>query len=214
MSVEISERELIDAALRHNLVPDNYFTGWRALCDWQLAVLKAAGMRPEHHLLDVGCGAMRLGLAAVDYLDDGRYCGTETYGAYVELARELARKVGLTKSFQLAHDAEFPFDRFGCSFDFAMAQSVFTHLSLPQMERCMAKMRAVMKPGGKFLFTYILGSHPTLGFVYGQGHVMQRGWIDDEQFLADLGRRHGATFQPYLPQPPHPTGQSTAIYAY
>ena len=33
-----------------------------------MALLLAEGLRPEHHLLDIGCGSLRLGCKAVPYL--------------------------------------------------------------------------------------------------------------------------------------------------
>ena len=43
---------------------------------------------------------------------------------------------------------------FGTSFDFAIAQSVFTHVSLNHMRLCLFRLAKVMKPGGVFYASF------------------------------------------------------------
>jgi hypothetical protein len=43
----------------------------------QLEFLKGHGLRPEHKLLDVGCGCFRAGRYFIDYLDRGNYYGVD-----------------------------------------------------------------------------------------------------------------------------------------
>ena len=43
----------------------------------QLKILEEHGLQPHHHLLDIGCGSLRLGCKAVPYLDPGHYWGTD-----------------------------------------------------------------------------------------------------------------------------------------
>lgn len=205
-------KTIIDAAVELNLPPSEYFALWDDLAQWQLNALRTVGLRPQHRLLDIGCGAMRLGLSAVDFLDDGYYYGVDTFPPYLELARKLAEKAEITRNFSLLLEDNFAFERFGTKFDFANAQSVFTHLSAAQCEQCMAALSNVMQPGGVFLFTYLIGAPQTQGFLYGGRHPMQRLAVTDPAFFAHLGPRHGARFEALSIN--HPTGQQVGLYRY
>ena len=44
---------------------------WEEMGPHQLAFLKGQGLQPHHRLMDIGCGALRLGTLAVDYLERG-----------------------------------------------------------------------------------------------------------------------------------------------
>lgn len=37
----------------------------------------AAGLQPDHHLLEIGCGNLRAGWRFIDYLDVGHYTGVD-----------------------------------------------------------------------------------------------------------------------------------------
>lgn len=138
---------------------------WEQLGQLQLDFLKSQGMQPEHHLLDIGCGALRLGVRAVDYLDSGHYFG-------LDLSRELIN-AGYTKEFTQTQRERLPQsnltanDQFDFSFlpqpvDFAIAQSVFTHLPLNHIRRCLSRLAPHLAPGGAFFATawIVPESHP------------------------------------------------------
>ena len=48
----------------------------------------------------------------------------------------------------------FEFGQFGRQFDFALAQSVFTHLPMNHIIRCLIEIRKVLNPGGMFYATF------------------------------------------------------------
>ena len=116
---------------------------------------------------------MRLGLDAVDYLEDGNYFGVDAFEPYIILAKDLASRAGFNKHFTVILESEFRFDKFGVNFDFTMLQSVFTHLSPYQCEACVAALREVMVPGGICLFTYLVGIPTTKGILYSGRQPMQ-----------------------------------------
>lgn len=49
-----------------------------------LDFLRAHGLRPIHHLLDLGCGSLRSGTAMLRYLDPGHYVGVDHDAAVLE----------------------------------------------------------------------------------------------------------------------------------
>src|SRR5262245_58444000 len=106
---------------------------WDELGQLQFDFLLRQGLKPHHHLVDIGCGALRAGVKLVDYLDPGHYFGTDLNvefldaGYKIELSNEQRSK--LPRSNLIA-DGEFDFSWVRQPFDFALAQSLFTHLPI------------------------------------------------------------------------------------
>jgi SAM-dependent methyltransferase len=129
---------------------------WRKMGKLQLRFLIAHGLEPRHRLLDVGCGPLRAGVRLVDYLDPGNYYGVDIneslldVGYEVELPDDVRAK--LPRSHLRATD-RFDCD-FGVTFDFAIAQSLFTHISLNQIRLCLFRVAAHMNVGGRLYATF------------------------------------------------------------
>jgi SAM-dependent methyltransferase len=113
-------------------------------------------LRPDMKFLDVGCGAFRAGVHLVEYLDPGNYYGIDANlsvmeaGYAHELGRKRRRKLPLTN---LRATDRFNVD-FGVEFDMAIAQSVFTHMSLNFVRLCLHRVAEVMKTGSVFFVTF------------------------------------------------------------
>ncbi len=159
---------LIDLSVETNLVPDRDFHyRWQEYGDWQFSTLKSFGLRPEHNLLDVGCGPLRLGLTAIPYLNEGKYFGIDAYPPYIALGKKLLEEMRISKKYNVLCSSQFEFEKFNVQFDYAMAQSVFTHMSGIQIHQCMKNLKPVMKQGSTFVFTYSLTAHQRGIMYYG-----------------------------------------------
>jgi SAM-dependent methyltransferase len=139
---------------------------WEAVGALQLAFLKAQGLRPEHRLLDIGCGCLRGGVHCVAYLAPGHYYGLDSNPALIEagLTMELPA-LGLADRLppgNLLVSDTFAFKDFGVRFDCALAHSLFTHLPEPAIRLCLLKLRPVLVPGGRFFATFfeVPDAHP------------------------------------------------------
>lgn len=207
----ISQQTILDAAVERNLPPSEYFSYFQELGEWQLQALQRAGLHPDHTLLDIGCGAMRLGIYAVPYLIDGFYCGADAFPPYIDIGNSLARSAELPARYRLLCFDDFRFGEFRMKFDFAISQSVFTHMPAEDVRRCIRATLDVMKPGGKLLFTYLIGIPHTQGFLYAGVHPMRRQNISHEGFFADLAAEFKLTFE--KPAIDHPT-QQVGLYTY
>ena len=134
---------------------------WDEVGRLQLDFLKQRGLRPEHALLDVGCGALRGGVHFVRYLDADRYHGLDVNASFIEAGKvELSAAGLLEKRPRLLVDDRFRFTRFGAQFDFAVAVSVFTHLFVNHISRCLVEVSKVLKPGGQFYATFFQAPRP------------------------------------------------------
>ncbi len=136
---------------------------WEEMGRKQLEYLVAQGLQPDHNFLDVGCGSLRGGIHFVRYLEPGRYCGLDLQQPLLDAGRKELDAAGLDPaSARLMQDDAFRFGRFERDFDFALAQSVFTHLPLNTIMRCLAEMEGALRPGGRFYATFFQHPAPRL----------------------------------------------------
>ena len=128
---------------------------WDEIGVLQLNFLQQHGLMPDHHLLDVGCGALRGGVHFIRYLEAGHYCGIDINASLIAAGeKELEPENLLVKHPNLLVNEQFEFGRFGRTFDYAMAVSVFTHLPMNHIVRCLAEIRKALGNGGLFFATF------------------------------------------------------------
>ena len=73
---------------------------------------------------------------------------------------ELAAINYLDKAPNLLVNDEFEFSKFGVQVDFALALSVFTHLFLNHIGRCLVEIKKVLEPRGAFYATFFQAPSP------------------------------------------------------
>lgn len=130
---------------------------WEEIGAHQMDFLIANGLTRSDRLLDVGCGSLRLGARAIAWLDRDRYFGTDISAALIEAGRERELDDALRAKAPAGHfavNADFSFDFLSQPIDVAIAQSVFTHLPLNHLRRCLARLAPHMIKGGRFFVTY------------------------------------------------------------
>ncbi|QLA17290.1 class I SAM-dependent methyltransferase [Desulfolutivibrio sulfoxidireducens] len=133
------------------------------------------GLRPDAAVLDVGCGAGRIAVALCDYLDaSGRYEGFDVYPPGVEWCQRAITPLFPRFRFQLVdvynrlyypfgsvRASEFVFPYPDDSFDFAVLNSVFTHMRPADVENYLKQVHRVLRPGGGCLITFFLLNEQT-----------------------------------------------------
>ena len=131
---------------------------WEDLGRLQLEFLVSQGLRPEHRVLDVGAGSLRLGVKLVDFLEPGRYWAVDRHTALLDAGWELELgPLGLQARqprAQLVTLDDFQFDRLGQTFDYAIAQSLFTHFSWNRIRRCLARLAPAINARGRLFATF------------------------------------------------------------
>ncbi len=133
---------------------------WDEIGQLQFEFLCARGLKPGHRLLDIGCGSLRGGLHAIKYLETGNYYGLDINPSLIEAGRHELRLAGLThKNPHLALSESFELGVFRQKFDYVLALSVFTHLFANHIIRCLAEVRDVLAPEGRFFATFFLAPH-------------------------------------------------------
>jgi SAM-dependent methyltransferase len=107
-----------------------------------MAALQAEGMTPDDHLLDIGCGSLRLGHMAVPFLKPGHYWGTDASLALMRHGRlhELPDPDALPED-HLIQDADFAYPGIPDRITLAIAFGVFTHLPAPFLATALQNLR-------------------------------------------------------------------------
>jgi hypothetical protein len=107
-----------------------------------MAALLSAGMTPQDHLLDIGCGSLRLGHKAVPYLDPGHYWGTDASLALMRHGRltELTDPGALPED-HLIEDTDFTYRGVPDTITLAIAFGVFTHLPAHRLPPALSNLR-------------------------------------------------------------------------
>jgi SAM-dependent methyltransferase len=119
-------------------------------------LLTTIGLRQHHRLLDVGCGSLRIGRLLIPYLNAGNYSGIEPHewlvreGIRRETGDDLVR-IKKSRFFFADHAGVLPA---GTTFDFAVAQSVFSHCTLESIGRWLSGLFPHLGPSGALLATF------------------------------------------------------------
>lgn len=134
-------------------------------------LLTTLGLRQHHSLLDIGCGSLRIGRLLIPYLNRGKYFGIEPAEWLVAegIKQELGETVVQVKrpTFFFTDSPETAL-RAKVSFDFALAQSIFSHCGLDLIKGWLFAVSRSLAPDGILLATFLPGDEdtPQTGWVY------------------------------------------------
>jgi hypothetical protein len=160
----------------------------------QFNLLTTMGLREFHTLLDIGCGSLRLGRLAIPYLRKGRYFGLEPNRWLVQegIDRECGRDLIRLKEPRFRHDDDFRLSAFGVTFDYLIAQSIFTHAAAFQIRCCLAEARRCMQQHSLFVANYLSGATDYDGSAW-----VYPGCVTyTEKRLVELAREQGLACTP------------------
>ena len=129
---------------------------WEEIGKLQFEFLVANGLRPEHVLLDVACGSLRAGVHLIPYLQPGHYWGLEKEAELIAagLERELDPSIRSSHQPRFLTNAEFDASGVDRSIDYIWIHSLFTHLPLSEIQRCLRNLNAMASPTTVCYATY------------------------------------------------------------
>lgn len=130
---------------------------WEELGRLQLDFMKAQGLQPNNNLLDIGCGCLRGGIKFINYLDPGKYYGLDINKSLIDAGNYEIDQANLNnkKAHLLVNDA-FDFELFNTKFEFMISISLFTHLPLNIIIRCLVEAEKSLATNGKYFATIFL----------------------------------------------------------
>ena len=176
---------------------------WEKIGKLQFDYLIELGMKPHHRMLDVGCGTLRGGRHAIEYLDSGNYTGMDLSPKAIDYAHQLVQEEGLSEKqprLLVSANKDLEFREFdGETFDFLLAQSVFTHLMPEHIEECFRHIVRIMDAGSIFSFTYNRAS--------AHGQTGNKSFVYPWSFFTSLAEKVGVTVEDCADKYDHPHGQ-------
>ena len=115
----------------------------------QRELLIQHGLRPDHYVVDVGCGSGRLGSALAQFLR-GSYLGIDVVPELLAYAR---KRCPAHWRFEVAEGLTIPSGT--SQADFICFFSVFTHLLHEESYRYLQEAVRVLKPRGRIVFSFL-----------------------------------------------------------
>src|SRR5215216_5755840 len=134
-------------------------------------LLTTLGLRQHHSLLDVGCGSLRIARLLIPYLNRGKYFGIEPNEWLVEegIRRELGQSLVEIKlpTFFFSDSPETILQA-EVSFNFALAQSIFSHCGLDLIRGWLSVISRALAQNGALIATFLIGEDDSqrTGWIY------------------------------------------------
>lgn len=129
---------------------------WTREGAWVVDALRRHGLRPDHYVLEIGCGSLSAASRLLPAMDLHRYWGFERNrelfdtGIIIELPRA---GVPPERGHFVVND-DFDLSGVPHRFDLAIASAQARHLSLNRIARMIAAVVRRLAPGGRFIFTW------------------------------------------------------------
>jgi SAM-dependent methyltransferase len=114
-----------------------------------LKILVEAGLKPQHYLIDIGCGSGRLTKSAAPYLT-GRYLGTDVVPALLANARKYGKP-----GWRFEEASTIAIPEQDSVADVVCFFSVLTHLLHEDSFRYLRDAKRVLKLGGRIVFSFL-----------------------------------------------------------
>ena len=134
-------------------------------------LLTTLGLRQHHSLLDIGCGSLRIGRLLIPYLNQGKYFGVEPNKWLVSegIGRELGETlVQIKRPTFFFFDSPDTIEQAKTAFDFALAQSIFSHCGLDLIKGWLATVSRSLATNGALVATFLIGEEDSTktGWIY------------------------------------------------
>ena len=133
-----------------------HFVGaaWKEIGQLQFDFLVENGLKPCHRLLDIGCGCLRGGLYFIRYLNEGNYYGLDVNSSLIQAGKLEVKEAELEyKHPNLLIDDKFRIEKFNTKFNFMISVSLFTHLPMNIIIRCLSEVKKYLEPNGTYFST-------------------------------------------------------------
>jgi len=121
-----------------------------------LDFLKNNGLKNSSSFLDYGCGYGRVGIPAIEFLQDNKYIGLDLSRERIRIAKEYITKKNINKlyEFHISLNKSLSGIVGNKKFDFILLYSVICHNPLNEVRRILKELKNHMEDGGKIFFDY------------------------------------------------------------
>jgi len=183
---------------------------WKQMGTLQFEFLIKQGLKPNHRLLDIGCGSLRLGSRLIPYLQPGNYIGIEKEQSLLDagLLYELPDQVIKDRKPLLIQSSNFEFELIQYYVDMAIANSLFTHLPAEHILICLKRLKPLLKQGACLYASFFEVSHEYENPIYPHDHGF---FAYTKAQMLNFGVEAGLTAH-YIGNWNHPRGQKMIVF--
>jgi len=139
-----------------------------------LAATIQYGLLPQHTVLDIGAGSLRVGWWLLQFIEPENYYVIEPDSGMIETAVEI---VGADINIYYNVDFEFP----DVPFDFVVARSIWTHASKPMIAKMLSEFAEQGAKRARFLASFREAKTPEEDYLgeewVGRSHESDEGGI-------------------------------------
>jgi hypothetical protein len=147
----------------------------------QFALLFTLGLRAHHRLLDFGCGSLRAGKFFINYLNENCYYGIEPNQWLIEqgIKTELGNDLIHIKKPSFRNNSDFSIDGFSTTFDFIIAQSIFSHTGIALVRKGFQNFSLSLSQNSIIAATFVEGPVDSKGseWIYPEVVTLRRSSI-------------------------------------
>ncbi len=139
---------------------------WEMKRNFQIGFLKSVGLKPQHYVLDIGCGTLRGGIPIIEYLEKKHYFGFDSRKQVIEEAQLEALECGVSEK----HPQLFCFDNiaqasFEQDFDYIWAFSVLMHMNDSILNDTLGIVKSDLSTDGRFFANVNIGRTQTKSWL-------------------------------------------------
>jgi len=187
---------------------------WDEIGKVQLDFMIGQGLQPHDVLLDVACGSLRAGRLFIDYLEPGNYLGLDHNRWLIRagLRYEVPKAVQRKKRPEFVVSDSFEFRKLSKRPSYAIAQSLFSHLTKDDIALCLGNLIEVMPEGGRFYATFVPRRYVPPGYSNPNESADDETFAYDTAELLNLGTAAGWETS-YIGDWSHPRGQEMLAFA-
>jgi ubiquinone/menaquinone biosynthesis C-methylase UbiE len=153
------------------------------------ALLDQAGIRSDHHVLDVGCGTGTFVVLIKRLHPDVQVVGLDPDPKALARAQRKAAREALSIQLDRGFSDRLPYA--DGSFDRVFSSFMFHHLPTDEKELTLREVRRVLKPRGAFQMLDFGGPDDAHGFVTRLIHSAHRLQDNSEGHVLELMRQAG-----------------------
>jgi hypothetical protein len=186
---------------------------WEEIGKVQFDFMLNQGLKPEDILLDVACGSLRAGRHFIAYLNKGHYLGLDHNRWLIEagLKHEVPKAMQKEKRPEFVISDAFEFEKLTKQPTFALAQSLFSHLTKADIELCLRNLFAAMPSGGRFFATFVPMSFLPEDYQNPDQSADDKAFRYDAEEILEIGRAAGWQGR-YIGDWGHPRGQEMLAF--
>jgi len=159
-----NQRDFLPAA-GHDLFLPLYdpFVRWMGFDRARQELISQANVKPEHHILDIGCGTGTLVMMLKRQYPQLQVTGLDPDPKALRRAKTKVTRAGISVQFDQGFADELPYEK--CSFDRVFSSFMFHHLEDEQPEKTLKEAVRVLKPGGSFHWLDFTADRAPDGFL-------------------------------------------------